>query len=389
MKKSEWSDKQLENLLRQMPNIKDHRDPRDIYQNISSKLNNEKRRSWLMPGVATVAAALVFLMIIPGIWSQQDSMQEMSLDKAAPEHLEQSPQQDSQGGAVEKKAADQLQDTHSLNKMDMIDLRTALYSNEVGNNQVLTYWVPDTQATFLVPISILSEQDENANWIDSFNKHMENLNEEAWGLSDYYPLKGDLSLDSPTTAIFNVAADHPYAQGSNNELGMVEILIRNLASNSQVEKIQFKTNGTLGISTGNDQFKEKQVVFTGKKAYFLYRPDADKMPLLVPSEDSFSDIKQAFEAMKQNLADKQRVKSIPETVQYELTQEGDQLTVNFLDGSVFADSDESLSLMVEAMMLTAKDFGIKAVKFNNMPVFELSGMDFSQVLEVPVAPNKR
>lgn len=386
MKKSEWSDKQLEDLLRQMPNIKDHRDPRDIYQNISTKLNKEKRRSWLMPGLAAVAAALVFLMIVPGIWSQQDSMHEMSLEKSAPEQMDQAEEQ-SRNGAVEKKAADQLQDNRTLSKMDTIDIRTALYPSEVGNKQVLTYWIPDSQAMFLVPVSILSEQ--NTNWIDSFNENMEYLDEEAWGLADHYPLQGDLSIDSENTAIFNVASDHPYSQGSTNELAIIEVLIRNLASNSSVEKVKFQTNRTDGMVAGNNKYSEKEVVLAEKRAYFLYRPDAEKRPLLVPSEESFNDIKQAFAEMKQNLTDNIRIKSIPETVQYELTQVGDQLSVTFLDESVFPDSEETLSLMVEAMLLTSKEFGVKTVKLNNMPVGELSGMDFSQVLEVPVAPNKR
>lgn len=34
MKKSGWSDHELEALLRRMPKILDYRDPHDIYQNI-------------------------------------------------------------------------------------------------------------------------------------------------------------------------------------------------------------------------------------------------------------------------------------------------------------------------------------------------------------------
>ena len=63
MKKSEWSDKQLEELLRQMPKIQDHRNPRDIYQNLSIK--KRKRPAWLVPGFATAAALLLFFILVP------------------------------------------------------------------------------------------------------------------------------------------------------------------------------------------------------------------------------------------------------------------------------------------------------------------------------------
>ncbi|MED3563213.1 hypothetical protein P4447_12285, partial [Bacillus xiapuensis] len=63
MKKSEWSDKQLEDLLRQMPKIKDHRDPRDIYQNLS--LKKQKRPVWVIPVIASAAALLLIVILIP------------------------------------------------------------------------------------------------------------------------------------------------------------------------------------------------------------------------------------------------------------------------------------------------------------------------------------
>jgi hypothetical protein len=42
LKKSEWSDKQLEDQLRQLPRVIDNRNPRDIYQNVLYKLEIKK-----------------------------------------------------------------------------------------------------------------------------------------------------------------------------------------------------------------------------------------------------------------------------------------------------------------------------------------------------------
>lgn len=63
MKKSEWSDREIEELLMQMPKIQDHRDPRDIYQNLS--LKKRKTKSWLLPGLAAAAAVLLFFILVP------------------------------------------------------------------------------------------------------------------------------------------------------------------------------------------------------------------------------------------------------------------------------------------------------------------------------------
>lgn len=44
MKESKWSDEQLQELLRQLPKIKDDRDPRDIYQAIEIKMGKQKTK---------------------------------------------------------------------------------------------------------------------------------------------------------------------------------------------------------------------------------------------------------------------------------------------------------------------------------------------------------
>ncbi|WML30829.1 hypothetical protein RCG24_02660 [Neobacillus sp. OS1-32] len=62
MKKSEWSDREIEELLRKMPKIQDYRDPRDIYQNLSFK--RRKSPSWVLPSIA--AAAALFLVLVLG-----------------------------------------------------------------------------------------------------------------------------------------------------------------------------------------------------------------------------------------------------------------------------------------------------------------------------------
>lgn len=45
MKESKWSDEQLQELLSQLPKIKDDRDPRDIYQAIEIKMGKQKKQN--------------------------------------------------------------------------------------------------------------------------------------------------------------------------------------------------------------------------------------------------------------------------------------------------------------------------------------------------------
>lgn len=84
MKKSEWSDYELEELLRQMPKIEDLRHPCDIYQNPPLK----KRKSRILfPGIATAAVFVPLLILGPRLmsgpqyWTDKADKAKYSVDK--------------------------------------------------------------------------------------------------------------------------------------------------------------------------------------------------------------------------------------------------------------------------------------------------------------------
>ncbi|MCQ6273839.1 GerMN domain-containing protein [Bacillus sp. V3B] len=63
MKKPEWTDKQLEDGLKQLPKIQDDRDPRDIYQNVLLKLKNRRSNQWLISFAVIASVFILFLVV--------------------------------------------------------------------------------------------------------------------------------------------------------------------------------------------------------------------------------------------------------------------------------------------------------------------------------------
>ncbi|GAE43422.1 hypothetical protein [Mesobacillus boroniphilus] len=83
MKKSQLSDKQLEEILGQMPKVKDHRDSRDIYQNIAHRVEKRKKMpAWVIPGAALAAALFLAFILSPGLMGTNYS-EEKSMDSSA------------------------------------------------------------------------------------------------------------------------------------------------------------------------------------------------------------------------------------------------------------------------------------------------------------------
>ena len=385
MKKSEWSDKQLEELLRQMPKIEDHRNPRDIYQNLSIK--KRKRAAWLIPGLATAAALLLFFILIPRFLEGTQSFDSAKQEESSSQEKISLADDNS---SILNKEDDGLSGAEP--KMMMTEMnKTAIYDDEIENGKVLTYWIPDSQAQILVPVSIVVPTDDNKNWLTIFTESMGLLKEQEWGLTDYYPLNATLELDETNnTVIVDVPSEHKYGQGSAGEKIFLDILQKTIASNSQVNNIKLNTNGQPGIEFGNyGEMDKLEVIPEGKHGYFFYTPDGLETTYLVPSTDTFQDINAAFEAMKTDRAEDGLAASIGASFQMkEFSIQDNKLIIN-MDENTLMENNLATLHSYEAILLTAKEFGIEVVMVVNAPIKLLGPFDLSKEVKVPLAPNHR
>lgn len=392
MKKSEWSDKQLEELLRQMPKIQDHRNPRDIYQNLSIK--KRKRPAWLLPGIATAAALLLFILLVPKLLDGSQYSFDSAKQESSSSQEKRSLSEDKSSQLTKKEDTTENKDGISGAEPKMLMTgrdKTALYDYEVGNELVITYWIPDSQAQILVPISTVVQPDDNKNWLANFTETMGLLKEEEWGLTDYYPLNATLKLDNTNnTVIVDVSHDHKYGDGSTTETNFVNLLRKDIASNSQVKKIKLTTNGQPGIELGNyGELKEIDVEQEGKHAYFFYTPDGLETTYLVPSTETYLDINAAFEAMKSDQQSLGLTASlVPTFPMKEFAINDKKMTITMNENAPMENNLATVN-SYEAILLTAKEFGIETITILNSPINNLGPFDLSKEMNVPLAANYR
>jgi hypothetical protein len=390
MKKSEWTDRQLEELLRQMPKIKDHRHPRDIYQNLSIKTKRNNRITWIFPGMALAAALLLFLILAPDLTNlfngpeHSKEIQSTSADHTNNAKIESNKQEFSL-----KKS--QNQDAQSMSLKSDIVSKTALYQEDVQSGKVLTYWIPDNQGQLLVPVSTIIQHPGNKHWLQLFNENMVNLKEKEWGLSDYYPLDAHIKMNKQENSlVVDVPENHPYGQGSTNEINFVNAIQKNVSTNGFEKRIQFTTNGKPGIKFGN--FGEKteiDIPLLKNRAFFLYVPDGKDVPFLVPSQDSYKDLEAALNAMQMDQSE-QGLKA-PLSPSFSLsikTIKNGTLILSVQQNSILENVPNTI-YSFEAILLTAKDFGLKKVMLENANLQQLGPFDLTKINSVPVAPNYR
>lgn len=385
MKKSEWSDHELEQLLQQMPKIKDHRDPRDIYQSLSLKAKKRKAPVWIVPSVASLAAVLLLFILAPQVWQgiSQDSATKQETNEAF----------DDSNNKMAKIAPENSTNTGLVDeKQDMAIMaaptETAIYEEDLMEQQAITYIVPDQNAQILVPVSVLVPK-ENKSWVELYQSQAEKLTEVQWGLSDYFPLNATLSMVNEQTMNVDVPEDHMYGNGSANETLFIGILEETMSRNENLQKVTFSTNGNPGIMLGNyGEQSELNKPETKKRSHFLFNPNNQSLPFIVPGIEGSSDIATALEAMRVGNDMYGLEPSIPTEFVFEINESSNEQLILNISGNEQLTDEPKYVYCIEAILLTAKEFGYKFVKFENSPIPHIGRFNLENGIKVPVAPNK-
>ncbi|MEH7224239.1 hypothetical protein V7112_10585, partial [Bacillus sp. JJ1566] len=312
MKKSEWNDEQLEQMLSQMPTIKDNRKPQEIYQNISLKTNKRKKKVWIVPTIASVAAALLLFILAPSFITNMNSSSSDSAEMA----------RDNTSIAINKEASkDEPSSTLQKAEEPNQDEEAGIFSSEeqssqsyavhsVGENEVLlTYGVYLGGVMFPSVVSIVVESD-GENVVEQWQKNIPQVNEfirQNAGLGiDEIPVsyfedfseitRKDGSKIIQADIAENVNPQH-FASAEMSSFQIVLNSFRYLTENYQ--HVELYKDGKHGIPDGDWMIDENyDVEKDTKKAYLYYVNEESNFKILAQTYDNFDTIEEALEIMK-------------------------------------------------------------------------------------------
>lgn len=389
------SDEQLEELLRQMPKLNDHRDPHDIYQNISKRLEKRSRKTWIIPSFATAAAALLIAILSFNLFdgekinhSADKSMQE----EAATEQEISLRKEDS---VAEDKASQDSGKQENSTEMNDITFQateeptTAIYDEDMGAMQVFTLAIPDSEGQNMIPVSYLLEPATGAEKLAQIEDVMANIDEEQMGMDNYYPLQADLSIDEAINTLnVDVAADHKYQYGSTSPVNF-EIAIQQLLTSLQLDQAIFTTNkAEEGINLGNNFLTSLTKSEEVNLAYYLLY--LNEKPYLVPSNESYSTIQEALNAMKTNVETHDLIAPLlVDQIDSVTPDEANKILTITLNKDIQIEETPKTVQSIEAILLTAKSFGYEKVKFTNAPIKQVGRFQLLEEINVPIAANKQ
>ncbi|MBT2660975.1 hypothetical protein [Bacillus sp. ISL-45] len=411
MKKSQLSDKQLEEILGQMPKVKDHRDSRDIYQNIAHRVEKRKKMpAWVIPGAALAAVLFLAFILSPGLlgsnYSEQKSMDSSSVDGAKPSmEMNTASREDTANESASREESTVMMDAadgeaeEKSTEIKAMDLANpyggliSLYPEEVDTEttEILTYAIPDQQVMTVVPVTVAIPKQEGKSWIGSYTETMPMLKEEEWGLTEYYPMDATWNYDEATkTLAMDVKQDHPYQYGSAANIIFVDSMTQNF-SQAGIDKMVLTTESEPGIDLGNYGPRKELPINTGtsnRRAYLFLSVEGMPNPYLVPTKEQHKTIGDAFAQMIKGDDNGYLSPSLPDSFKLAQTDQNEDKVLEItLDEDTTL--DESFLPNLEAILMTASEFDYSGVRFTNANIDQLGPFNLNEVLALPLAPNKK
>ncbi|MFT4413140.1 hypothetical protein ACLM5H_04685 [Fredinandcohnia humi] len=404
MKKSEWNDEQLENLLAQMPTIKDNRSPREIYQNISLKVNKKKKKNWVVPSIATAAAALLLFILAPTFFNNSSfDLSSSGSDKESIEHAslaeERSPNSSEESADNQVNMLGESKEAAEGQSIQNDEKPTYVVKEIKEDEVLLTYGVYLGGVMFPTVISIVVESD-GTNIIEQFEKNIPLVNDvirrnPSWGIDEfpqsYFSDFVEIVQSDGTKVVRADIAENinpeSFASAEMSSFGNAISSFRYLLEDYQ--HVELYKNGIHGLPNGDWEIgKNVDVEKDTKKAYLFYMHEENGYKVLAPTFDDYNTIKEAIAAMKESLVqgDYQLHPTITKSADIENIVEDDtDLEITFSDDAGLENNDTFI-LAVEAIMLTAKEFGFETVTFNGN-IEKIGDVTFGEPVAVPLAPN--
>lgn len=402
LKKSHWTDEEIEHLFSELPRIKDQRTPELIF----ARVQQVEKKKWnvhrLFPVMAAATALFIFAIITSSLLLKNDASKESKELANSPLSEERigissDTKQSSEEKVADIEPADENKSTTanepniSMKQAAEEEVAHSLaFQEDVEDKSVVTIGVPDLNASYIVPVTFVVDHEKSKDRVNLIKETMEKIDEASLGLDDYYPLK-QVEIkpsEKDRELVVDMREGHPYRLSSTTEIIFIEAL-NETARNQGYETVRFTTNGNEGTEFSHTGFITNVEVkgTLNNRAYLLYQANVNQKKLLVPTMSHFDTIEAAIEEMKKPTDRSFIYPSLPEFIHFDsIKTEGHRLVLTFSDDTKLDNSEESVKGL-EAILLTAKDFGYKSVVFKNTKVDKIGKIVLNGENSVFVYPN--
>lgn len=401
MSQDKWDDHKIEDLLSNVPKVKDTRTKDEILQRLKNDgvfddqpsktmIKQKKKRNWIPPLVTVAAIALIAIMI-------PSMMNQLNGGKGESTSFSMETAEETENMKSFSNEATESNDTSEMGIMSQkestANLKTAVYPEDLNGYTVFHLGLPSDQAesipfTILIPTEQVIQDlgKENPTGVELYNYYAPLIDESAYGFQDYHPYKGIIS-ENGNRVIHTLPVGHGYDMASGSMGVYSGSLIDTFKTYEEVvfvnedgSPVEFDQVGEvsepLQIHSDNTQFN-----------YYKHIQSNGSEFLSTNGRRSVATIQEALEGMKVEDNDLNKTVILP-GVDYTVSVNGSTVTVAFTSELDLLSFDQVDAMqMIEGILLTAASFNMEVI-FENIVQTNWGGFDFTKPLPIPVGPNK-
>ncbi|WP_064090989.1 hypothetical protein [Rossellomorea aquimaris] len=394
MKQSDWKDREIEDLIRKLPKVKDNQSPEYLY----SKIKVRKQKSFtvlrrFIPTFALIAALFIIVLLSPSILNQSNDS-----SSGANKTADHSSEDRAEEAEMSKSLYSDAKDTTSANdtQLSMSEEqpvmtpqapdRLSLFQEDLTGKEYYTFGLISKDA-IPVPVTVVTNKEPSFTSLEQFEKMSKNLPQAEWGMDEYLPFKGEFREgDSENEVVFTIAENHSYSGSSAIEYAFYHSLLYSFRY-KDVTKIQIvNKDGSVPQFSTMGELSTIDLTNTIHSPYYLYTPNG-KDRYLVQDNIDRGNVSEAINAMK-NPDSSLFQTVIPENINMSITESNEYVTIEFQEELNMNSLDAQSALeMIEGLLLTAKSSGYNQVLFENIKEKTWNGFNFEGPITAPVSPN--
>lgn len=326
---SDEKEKELIQQLKSMPDIKDIRNKDDLFDSISKHTSTEsepKRKEFNVVPLVAVASALFLVIFVPFLLNNNSN--QMS-DRVV--HNESSDMggeesisfSDSDSDVAEEESIEMASEEEQKIFHTTSDL---VVSHLDTNHSIIQLTISDAAKDYSLPLSVIVPSDvEEIAFQEQLEQYLTNFKNNSLDQITIYPT--DIKHDLKDVQSIKQTPVEP-------------------------------------------------------ASYLLF----DNQHFIKVIQEESTTISEAIAELKVDVPKMNATQTIPEQFRFKIREENDLLYFELEESQLIMDDGIAIT-MIESILLTAKSYGFRAVKFDNMPVEFMGSYTFEEPIEVPLGAN--
>ncbi|MDI0272842.1 sigma X negative regulator [Bacillus safensis] len=358
--RSDWSEERIKVLLSQLPKVEDNRSSKQIYQQMLMASGKKKKSvKWIGPAVATVVVLFMAFLISPHLFqpAAQEHHQQMKMDSSADK---------GQVNATLEPVKQTNGTAHVVSHEDKQKYMTVAYIDESTSQVVPISIEKENEQDHLQEMMSTYEQVQLPEMTKPLRSYIEMVDLREKGNTLVFQLKNDLSLDTI------------------KEANRFKDMVKETLKWSRYKQVEVKSDKGSHLQLGASSIGTISIDKQTKKAYYVLENKSGTF--LVPSKTHYSSYEEAVEAMKRTSDSGLEPLIKEEEPIKEVTSKGKHVTITFGASAQLTDSIDH-TLLIEGLLLTAKDFGFTDVTIQYAGTDQVGPYEMNEPIEVPALPN--